>query len=129
MAASGYMTEVDTESIWNTTIETARFTKINIRIAEQLNFWCNDNATTQVTSAAVTPVLEQISEEILLELIAASKTYAVDRPWDFIQANVGRISRKILTNYGIILNKIRTILGSTKIELTKVTLPSSTSNW
>ena len=129
MVASGYMTETDTESIWNTTIETARFTKINIRIAEQLNFWCNDNATSQVTSAAVIPVLEQISEEILLELIAASKTYAVDRPWDFIQANVGRISRKILTNYGIILNKIRTILGSTKIELTRVTLPSSTSKW
>lgn len=129
MAASGYMTEADTESIWNTTLVTARFDNINLRIAEQLNFWCTDDATSQVTNTAVTPVLEQISEEILLELIAASKTYAVDRPWDFIQANVGRISRKILTNYGIILDKIRTILGSTKIELTRVTLPSSNTNW
>ncbi len=129
MVASGYMTETDTESIWNTTIETARFTKINIRIAEQLNFWCNDNATTQVTSAAVTPVLEQISEEILFDLMASAKIDALQNPWDFIQANVIRISWRILRNYDIILNKIRTILGNEKMEITTSRLPSSTSNW
>ena len=129
MAASGYMTELDTESIWDTTFVTARFDKINIRIAEQLNFWVTDNATTQVTNTAVIPILEQISEEILLELIQASKSYAVEKPWDFIQANVARISSKILENYDILLKKISKILGNTGIELTVSHLPSSKSNW
>ena len=129
MAASGYMTELDTESIWDTTFVTARFDKINIRIAEQLNFWVTDNAANQVTNTAVTPILEQLSEEILLELIQASKSYAVEKPWDFIQANVARISSKILENYDIILKKISKILGNTGIELTVSHLPSSKSNW
>lgn len=123
------MTELDTESIWDTTLVTARFDKINIRIAEQLNFWCNDNATSQVTNTAVTPILEQISEEILLDIIEASKSYAVTDPWNFIQANVVRISTRILRNYDIILDKIKEILGQKKIELVRRTLPSSTSNW
>ncbi len=123
------MTEVDTESIWDASFVTARFDKINIRIAEQLNFWCNDDATSQVTNGAVTPILEQISEEILLDLIQASKSYAIEKPWDFIQANVQRISLRILRNYDDILEKIKNILGSTKIELTNVRLPSSTTNW
>ena len=129
MTASGYMTKADTESIWDTTFVTARFDKINIRIAEQLNFWVTDNATTQVTNTAVIPILEQISEEILLELIQASKSYAVEKPWDFIQANVARISSKILENYDILLKKISKILGNTGIELTVSHLPSSKSNW
>lgn len=117
------MTELDTESIWNTLLDTTRFGKIGIRIAEQLNFWVNDNATDQVTSTAVLPILEQISEEILLDLISSSKTYAVDRPWDFIQANVIRISWRILKNYDIILDKIKKILGRNKtIEIVRVPL-------
>ncbi len=123
------MTRTDTQTIWDVTLDTTRYNMVAIRIAEQLNFWVNDNATTQVTNVAVTPILEQISEEILLELIQASKSYAVEKPWDFIQANVARISTRILVNYDIILEKIKNILGSTKIELTNVRLPSSTTNW
>ena len=110
MAASGYMTELDTESIWNTLLVTARFDLINVRIAEQLNFWINHDATEQVTDAKVTPLLEQISEEVLLELIQASKSYRTTDPWNFIQANVARISRKILTNYRELLKEIRLTL-------------------
>lgn len=123
------MTELDTESIWDVALTTARFDKINIRIAEQLNFWVYDNSTRQVTNTAVKPVLIQLSEEILLDLIQSSKSYAVEKPWDFIQANVHRVSTRILANYDIVLDKIKNILGSEKMELTNVRLPSSTSNW
>lgn len=129
MAASSYMTRTDTQTIWDVTLDSTRYNLVSIRIAEQLNFWCNDDSTSQVTNTAVTPVLEQISEEILLELIQASKSYSVEKPWDFIQANVARISTRILRNYDIILEKIQTILGSKKTELTNVYLPSSTSKW
>lgn len=129
MAASNYMTEADTESIWDTSLDTTRFGNIGVRIAEQLNFWVNDDATSQVTNTAVTPILEQISEEILMELIAASKVEKTVQPWEFIQANVVRMSWRILKNYGIILEKIRRVLGNSKIELVRKTLPSSTSNW
>lgn len=123
------MTEADTESIWDTALDTTRFGNIGVRIAEQLNFWVNDSATSQVTNTAVTPIMEQLSEEILMDLIAASKLSAVTNPWDFIQANVARISTRILRNYGPLLKKIRNILANEKIELVRRTLPSSTSDW
>ena len=117
------MTELDTESIWETILETVRFDKINIRIAEQLNFWVNDDSTSQVTNTAVTPVLEQISEEILFDLLASAKLEKVTNPWDFVQANVVRISWRILRNYDIILDKIKKILGRNKtIEIVRRTL-------
>jgi hypothetical protein len=62
------MTEADVESIWDTTWDTTRFGNIGVRIAEILNFLVNEDATSQVTDTSVTPILEQISEEILLEL-------------------------------------------------------------
>ena len=114
MAASNYMTEADTEGIWDTTLDTTRFGKIGVRIAEQLNFWVNDDATSQVTDTAVTPILEQISEEILIELIASANINNVTNPWDFIQANVVRVSLRILENYNIILKKIMNILSRNK---------------
>lgn len=129
MAASSYMTRTDTQTIWDVTLDNTRYALVAVRIAEQLNFWANDNSTTQVTNTAVTPILEQMSEEILLELIQASKSYAVEKPWDFIQANVARISTRILINYDLVLEKIKNILGSTKLELTRVSLPSSTGPW
>lgn len=117
------MTELDTESIWNTTLETARFDLINIRIAEQLNFWVNDDSTNQVASTAVIPILEQISEEVLFDLLASSKLEKVTNPWDFVQANVVRISWRILRNYDDLLEKIKTILGRNKtIEIVRVPL-------
>lgn len=123
------MTELDTESIWDVSLDTARFGKIGIRIAEQLNFWVNEDATSQVTSTAVIPIMEQLSEEILLDLITAAKAYSPTQPWDFIQANVIRVSQRILRNYSILLIKIQKILGTRKIELVRKTLPSSTTNW
>ena len=89
MAASNYITvEADMESIWDFEITTARFDLIGVRMAEILNHRINNDATQQVTDTAHTPILKQISEEALHELIAASKETAVEKPWDFIQANV-----------------------------------------
>jgi len=117
------MTIGDTKSIWDVDLNATRFGKIGIRIAQQLNFWVNDDATSQVVNTAVTPIMEQISEEILLDLITAAKAYSPTQPWDFIQANVIRISWRILQNYNIILKKIRKILNRDKtIEITTVTL-------
>lgn len=123
------MTEGDTESIWSVALDTARFGNIGTRIAEQLNFWVNDSATSQVTNTAVTPIMEQLSEEILLDLIQTAKGYSTINPWDFIQANVVRVSQRILRNYGKILKKIKNILGKEKLELVRRTLPSSTTSW
>ena len=123
------MTEVDTESIWDTALDTTRFGKIGIRIAEQLNFWVNEDATSQVTSTAIIPILEQLSEEILMDLIASSKLSAVTNPWDFVQSNVARVSTRILANYGPTLKRIQKILGKSGMELVRKTLPSSTTSW
>ena len=111
MVAISYMTRTDTQTIWDVALDSTRYDKVAVRIAEQLNFWVNADATEQVVNTAVTPMLEQLSEEILLELIQASKSYAVEKPWDFIQAKVARISTRILVNYDLILKKIKTILG------------------
>ena len=110
MTASSYMTRTDTQTFWDATLDSTRYDLVAVRIAEQLNFWVNHDATSQVTDIRVTPILEQISEEILLEIIQASKSYAVEKPWDFIRSNVSRISRKILSTYGILLEEIRLTL-------------------
>ena len=126
MVAISYMTRTDTQTIWDVALDSTRYDKVAVRIAEQLNFWVNADATEQVVNTAVTPMLEQLSEEILLELIQASKSYAVEKPWDFIQANVARISTRILVNYDLILEKIKTILGE-KFSIkysNKLVLPS-----
>ena len=127
MAASNYMTEADVESIWDTAWDTTRFGKIGVRIAEILNFLVNGDATSQVTSTACTPVLEQISEEILLELADAAKANAVTNPWDFIQANISKIDWAFYDTY--LLHKVRQKLGKTKIELVRKTIPSSKTSW
>lgn len=88
MAASGYMTELDTESIWATgDLDTTRFGKINIRIAELLNIIFSGDATTNITDTKVLPYLEQFSEELLLELLLAAKANKFSDVWGFIQSN------------------------------------------
>jgi len=94
MVAAGYMTELDVESIWDTSWDTARFGKINIRIGEMINFLIHGDASTDIADTAVIPVLEQISEEILLDLKMAAQANAVVKPWDFIQANISKIDWK-----------------------------------
>lgn len=97
MAAANYITvETDMESIWDFEIPTARFALVGVRMAEILNHRIYTDATQQVTDTAHTPIMKQISEECLHELIAAAKETAVERPWDFIQANVMNFMKRRL---------------------------------
>ena len=118
MAAAGYMTEADTESIWNTTLDTTRFGKINVRIGEVLNFWCFGDAATDTTDTKILPILEQISEEALIELIAAAKTTGFNNPWDFIQARVVRITSKTIRANMFLLREVG-ITATKKYHLTE----------
>jgi len=122
--ASNYMTEADVESIWDTAWDTTRFGNIGVRIAEILNFLVNDDATSQVTDTSVTPIMEHISEEILLELKMAAKASNFNNPWDFIAANVSKIDWKYYDGY--LLEKVRKKLGTSKIEMVSRRLPSKT---
>ena len=119
----GYVTEATMESIWDTAIVDARFTLLNKRIAEVLNYWLTDDATTDIATATVTPVLAALSEEIMIELMAAAKIEAVNNPWDFILArSSGVIARKIKEN-DFILDRIKKTLGKSKtIEIVTVGL-------
>lgn len=117
------MTKGDTESIWKTTLDddgngNGRFTKIGVRIAEILNFAIMQDATTQITNTAVTPILEQLSEECLFDLIATAKTIAVPNPWEFVQTHiVGVMSRLLRLNKDIIDNVKKTLNRSKSIEI------------
>ena len=126
MAASNYMTEADVESIWKTDWDTTRFGKIGVRIAEVLNFLVTGDATSQVTSTAVIPILEQISEEILLELNMAAKSNGTEVPWDFISANVSKVDWKFYDTY--LLKKVREKLGTSTIEMVTRRLPTTTDS-
>jgi len=125
MAFAGYMTEADVESIWDTSWDTTRFDKINLRIGELINFLVSGNATIEITNVAVLPILEQISEEILLDLKLAAQANAVVKPWDFIMANISKIDWKFYDTY--LLKKVRNVLGHEKMELTTSRLPDNIS--
>jgi len=127
MAASNYMTEVDVESIWDTAWDTTRFGKIGIRIAEMLNFLVNGDSTSQVVNTAVLPILEQISEEILLDLKLAAQANAIVVPWDFISANISKIDWKFYDTY--LLKKVREIINSgATMEFVHRRLPRTTDS-
>ena len=126
MAAAGYMTEVNVESIWDTAWDTTRFGKINIRIAEMLNFLIHGDGLTDVTNTGVLPVLKQISEEILLDLKLAAQANAIVVPWDFIAANISKIDWKFYDTY--LLKKVREKLGQTTIEMVTRRLPTTTES-
>jgi len=126
MAFAGYMTEADVESIWDTTWESTRFALINIRIGEILNFLVNGDATTAITSTAVLPVVEQISEEIVLDLKLAAQANAITVPWDFIQANISKIDWKFYDTY--LLKKVRDKLGARTPEVVSRYLPTTTDS-
>ena len=126
MAAAGYMTEVDTESIWAAVLDTTRFGKVNVRIGEVLNFWVNENAATDVSSTKVLPILEQISEETLIMLLQVSKANVTKNPWDFIMANITNIATDMVFKNERLLNKVGIILEKKHIikQTPKLTLPS-----
>ena len=111
MAASNYMTEADTESIWDTALNTDRFGKIGVRIAEFINFKINRDATSQVTSTAVTPLLEEFSEEVLVDVIAAAKINKTVQPYDFIQANISSYLIKHYYVWEETFDEIREVLS------------------
>ena len=114
MVAVTYMTELDTESIWGTgDFDTTRFGKMGVRIAEILNAVINLDATSQIVDTAVTPLLEMISEEAFVRLVAAAKINAVTDPWDFIAANTVSVTSKVLRDNKDIINIIMVILGKT----------------
>lgn len=127
MAVTGYMTELDTESIWSLgDFDTTRFGKINVRIAEILNFLVHGDASTDITDTTVKPILEQISEEIFIELTMAAKgsTKSGINPWDFIMANVSKIGWRYYDRY--LLRKVRIKLGKQHLikYSNKLSLPS-----
>ena len=125
MAASGYMTEGDVESIWDLgDFNSTRFDFINVRIGEILNFLVHGDATTDITATTVKPILEQISDEIFIELTHASKGSKFNNPWDFILANVSKIDWRFYDNY--LLKKVREKLGHTRIEMVTRRLPRTT---
>lgn len=116
------MTEADTESIWDTTLDTTRFGKINVRMGELLNFYVNQDAATDITSTAVLPILEQISEECLIDLIAAAKMDKVTNPWDFIAANVTAFMARKLSQHRGLLQMVRDTLNG-RMQIVTRNLP------
>lgn len=107
MAAANYMTEEDSEGLWDFEIATARFALIGVRMAEILNHRVNKDSTQQVVDTAHTPILEQISEECMHELIAAGKETGVTDPWLFIQANVMAFMNRKLRQWKDFLDNIQ----------------------
>ena len=127
MAVTGYMTELDVESIWDTAWDTVRFGKINVRIAEMLNFLVNGDASVDIADTTVLPILEQISEEILLELKLAAQANAIVVPWDFISANISKIDWKFYDTY--LLKKVREKINSgATMEFVTRRLPQTTDS-
>ncbi len=125
MAFAGYMTELDVESIWDTEWDTTRFGKINIRIGEILNFLITGDATTVITATSVLPIVEQISEEILLELKLAAQANSIIVPWDFITANISKLDWKFYDTY--LLKKVREKINSgATMEFVHRSLPRTT---
>ena len=119
------MTEADFKSIWDhPDVDDTRWSNVGVRIAEILNFHITGDATSQITNTAVTPMLEQLSEEIFLELVAAAKIAAVTNPWDFIQSRVVNITSKKIRENKQILQDIRDKLYG-RFEMRTVNLPDT----
>ena len=117
------MTKADTESIWKTSLDATRFADVGVRIAELLNIEFNENATTQVTSTAILPLLEQISEEIVIDLFAGAKGVGAALPWDFIASNFGDSITRIIWRWRTEIKEIKKIVNRSKtIEIVTRTL-------
>ena len=128
MAASGYMEETDTESIWGASLNTTQFDLINVRLGEILNFTVrkDKDSQTDVTDTRVLPMLEQASEEGLFELLQAAKTNKFTDVWRFVQAKSIWVMSTLLFQNRRIIKEIKDVLGS-KVTLKYsniLTLPS-----
>jgi hypothetical protein len=71
----------------------------------------------------VTPILAQITEEVILDLYQRAKADPTVQPWDFIQAGLSKVPWKFYDTY--LLEKVRQYLGYNKIELTSADLPAA----
>ena len=128
MASSGYMTELDTESIWDTVLDTARFTKINVRLGEILNFHvrADHDSQTDITDTKVLPILEQLSEEALVELISSAKTIDHPIPVEYVMSHAVSVMSSLLKKNYWTIRTIKELLES-KIVIkysNELTLPS-----
>lgn len=112
MASSGYSDETTFNSVWNTTVVSARFTNLNVQIGGVLNFLISGDAATDTTETTVTPILRQISDELILRIMALSKVEKTVNPWDFLSVfSMSRIRRE----YALELQLIATTLGNTDV--------------
>lgn len=111
MAAAGYMDEDDFEDIWDATIATAKFDLINVRLGEILNYLLTADAATDITDTKVLPILEQLSEEALMNILQASKSNKFNDVWQFMQINATRIMSKVLWDNKAIVKKLEISLG------------------
>ena len=129
MASSGYMTIAETRSIWSATLaDSTQFEYINVRFGEILNFTVRSdkNSQTDITDARILPILEQLSEEGLMRLIAAGKGSNVSNPWDFIRANTTSVMSQVLRDNWEIIDKLQE-LQEAKLHVkfsNKLQLPS-----
>lgn len=112
MAASGYMTYADFKSIWSAEIVETRFNLINIRMGELLNFTVrpDKDSQTDVTNTKVLPMLEQASEEALLDLMNAAKSNKFSDVWQFINSRSNWVMSKLLFQNRRIIDEIKELL-------------------
>ena len=129
MVSSGYMTYATFKSIWAAEIVEARFDLINVRLGGILNYFFTRDAATDITDTKIVPLLEQFSEEALMNLLNGAKANKFSDVWQFINANASRIMSRILSENPVIVEMIKLDLSNKKIELTNTYLPSSTSRW
>lgn len=118
------MTEADAESMWDVLFESTRFAKANVRIGSLINFWITQAAGTDIVDADITPILAQLSEEILLDLYIAAKAHKLVDPWDFVQAHISSVTISHLKENRELLQMIRDKIYGT-MELVERNLPDA----
>ena len=118
MGVSGYMDYDDFKTIWGSTILEARFNLINVRMGEILNFIvrADKDAQTDITNTKVLPMLEEASEEGLVELLQATKTNKFSDVWQFVQSNSVSVMSKMLFKNRQIIKEIKEVLES-KVQI------------
>ena len=128
MAASGYMKETDTEGLWGVSLSTTQFNLINVRLGEILNFTVrkDKDSQTDVTDTKILPLLEQMSEEGMFELLQAAKTDKFTDVWRFVQSKSIWVMSKLIFQNRVIIKEIKDVLES-KVHVNYsnlLTLPS-----
>jgi hypothetical protein len=92
MAASGYATESDVESIWDDTFDTTRFDKLNKHIGRKFNFWITGETGTDITDTDITEILAAETTDLILYYYSIAKERKVADPWDFINIAISKLA-------------------------------------